>query len=363
MSAAAATADDAGVWEDRARRARHEIADLAASGLGVVDLHRAAIDVVEREVGTDLVCWATLDPENHVLSAMTPGRERVPATYEPLLGHAEYVDEDEPSSFAGLARRGHVVSRSSDRPEEQRGRSTRLNEVWRPLGLDRELRVLFVVDGVCWGGAGMVRAGTDFSDREVDFLAALGPTVAGATRLAVRAEAGAGAAAGPPAVVVVGPAGEIRSATAAARGWQERLDEIAPGRFAVMMRVMAAGGSASRDGVFRARVRDARGRWAVMDANPLLGGDDGLVAVSLQSASGDRLTGLLMAAHGLTPREREVCHEVVAGLATSEIAARMAISALTVQDHLKSVFAKVDVRSRGELVARLRPEPADPGRG
>jgi DNA-binding CsgD family transcriptional regulator len=54
-------------------------------------------------------------------------------------------------------------------------------------------------------------------------------------------------------------------------------------------------------------------------------------------------------------RERDICREVMAGHSTSDIAGRLFISSNTVQDHLKSVFGKVGVRSRGELVARLRP--------
>ena len=49
---------------------------------------------------------------------------------------------------------------------------------------------MFLADGSCWGGAGLVRAGSDFSDRETDFLAAVAPAIADATRLAVRSEAG-----------------------------------------------------------------------------------------------------------------------------------------------------------------------------
>jgi DNA-binding CsgD family transcriptional regulator len=174
--------------------------------------------------------------------------------------------------------------------------------------------------------------------------------------LAVRSEARGWTPGGHPAIVVVGPRGELRAVTPAAREWQDRLDEIAPGRFMVMMQVMAVGARAAASGGFRARLRDARGQWAVLQASPLIGGDDDQVAVAIDPATGDQLIGLLLVAYGLTSRERDICREVIAGHSTADIAGRLFISANTVQDHLKSVFSKVGVRSRGELVARLRPD-------
>ena len=342
------------MWEDRAHRARRDIAALAASGLGVSELHAAAIDVVSRQVSTDLTCWATLDPETLVISTMTNGPTQIPAEYEPRLAESEYGAE-QPHSFAGLARRGSTVAKLSDLPERDRRRSTRLQNVWRPLGVEQELRLMFLTDGACWGAAGMVRSGGDFTDRETDYLATLAPALAAATRVAVRSEAQGWSAAARPAVVVVGADGTLRSTTPAAQEWRDRLDDIAPARFALMMQVMASGARGSVSGGFSARVRDAQGQWAALTASPLLGEATDEVAVVIEPVSGDQLVGLLLAAYGLSPREREVCHEVMAGRPTADIAAQLFISVNTVQDHLKSIFAKVAVRSRGELVARLRP--------
>lgn len=342
------------MWEERAHHARREILALAGDGNSLSELYRRAMEVVAQTVDAELMCWASLDPDTLAISTMISGTVRIPAEYEPLLADAEY-SEAEPHTFAGLARTGRVAARLSELSAAERDASARARTVWRPLGLDQEVRTLFTVDGACWGGAGMVRSGRDFDEREVEFLAAVAPSIASAARLAVRSEASIPLPGTAPAIVVLGGAGQVRTATPAVQEWRQRFDDIAPERFELLLHLMWLGARTSPDHVFRTRVRDGRAHWAVLEASPLVGEDEDQVAVLLSPAAGDDLGTLLLAAYGLTPREREVCREVMLGRPTAEIGRRLYISTFTVQDHLKSVFTKVGVHSRGELVDRLRP--------
>lgn len=54
----------------------------------------------------------------------------------------------------------------------------------------------------------------------------------------------------------------------------------------------------------------------------------------------------------LSRREAELLGHLVAGADTREVARQMFVSGNTVQDHLKSVFAKTATRSRRALLAR-----------
>jgi DNA-binding NarL/FixJ family response regulator len=98
------------------------------------------------------------------------------------------------------------------------------------------------------------------------------------------------------------------------------------------------------------RARGSSGRWFRLHAAPL---GDHQVAVVVEPAGPGDLVSIVLESYGLTQRESEVVPLLARGLSTKEIAAEMCISRHTVNDHIKTIFSKCSVTSRGELVARL----------
>jgi DNA-binding CsgD family transcriptional regulator len=101
------------------------------------------------------------------------------------------------------------------------------------------------------------------------------------------------------------------------------------------------------------RVSLAPGTWLTVRADRLTEPVSGAtIAVGYELTSpADRLD-LFARAHALSPREREVVVAVATGLDTRGASRRLGITELTVQDHLKSVFARTGAASRADLLAR-----------
>jgi len=57
----------------------------------------------------------------------------------------------------------------------------------------------------------------------------------------------------------------------------------------------------------------------------------------------------------LSPREQEVLRQLLEGYRVGTIARRLFISPHTVRNHLKKIFAKLEVRSQTELMEKLKP--------
>ena len=73
----------------------------------------------------------------------------------------------------------------------------------------------------------------------------------------------------------------------------------------------------------------------------------------IERASAARSATVRLEAFGATAREREVATLLARGLSRVEIAESLVLSPHTVEDHTKSVYEKVGVASRQELVARV----------
>jgi DNA-binding CsgD family transcriptional regulator len=167
----------------------------------------------------------------------------------------------------------------------------------------------------------------------------------------------------PPAVLLVDPELSVVSATPAASGWLEDLADNArqvEDSLPVSVQVAVLRATSGPDGEAAARVRGRSGRWAHVHASRLVGGPAGLVAVVLESARESLTRPLLLHAHALTVREREVVDLVLRGRSTDQIAAMLFLSPYTVQDRLKAVFEKLGVRSRRELVAQIHASDFQP---
>jgi DNA-binding NarL/FixJ family response regulator len=108
-------------------------------------------------------------------------------------------------------------------------------------------------------------------------------------------------------------------------------------------------------GATRTRARTRSGVWLLIHASCLHSADGSAadVAVVIEPAKASEVAALVVEAYELTPREVDVTRALARGLSTAEIAGELHLSRYTVQDHLKSVYEKTGVSSRGELVAKV----------
>jgi DNA-binding NarL/FixJ family response regulator len=77
------------------------------------------------------------------------------------------------------------------------------------------------------------------------------------------------------------------------------------------------------------------------------------LAIVVEPAKASDVAPLIVQAYELTARELEVTRAIARGLTTAEIAGELVVSPHTVKDHIKAVFEKVGVSTRGELVAKV----------
>lgn len=308
----------------------------------------------------DAHAWLMTDPATEVGAspvAQVPCLDRLPE----LIG-LKY--RTRVNRWTGLAdRAASLIHATQGRPEE--------SALWRAMLRDFDVvdiaSVVFRDRFGCWGFLDLWRIAPSppFTERE---LATLGRSIGEITGILRRCQADTFTAAPTvrvpmgPTLLVLSSDLRVRSQTPQTTSLLRRLvpadagdQPIPAGAYNVAAQLHAVEAAVDAHPP-TARVHLAGGSWLTLKASRLadaVSGDPGDVAVSIESASPTERLDLFTRAFGLTRREGELVGHLTRGDDTRRLAARMHVSELTVQDHLKAVFDKTGVRSRHALLSRI----------
>jgi DNA-binding CsgD family transcriptional regulator len=351
-------------------RLMNEVDLLSARGLARKEFFAELAPRLRNVIDNDASCWHTLDPHTRLMTSDSPDElierdvfapEEAPAAGE-LVVRSEYLVEDV-NTFAGLAAQRVPVGILDHVTRGDPQRSARYRDLLLPADIPHELRAAFVIRGRVWGAVHIARraASGPFEQRDVDALAAAAGAIARGIRASLRFDAarrGTGVEA--PGLVVLGPQDEVELITPPAR---ELLASLRPERAAYADDAIATpvlalasfvrGAPESGQGGLNAVTVPGSDGWITLHASLPGPPGDGRIAVVLERAGGARSATVRLEAFGATAREREVATLLARGLSRAELAEALVLSPHTVDDHVKSLYEKLGVASRQELVARV----------
>ena len=344
-------------------RAKASIIRLASQGLDLPTFWRESAQAVARAVPHYMSpCWHTLDPASLLVTSHY--QTELPELPAEWLAHEYFADDVH--KFADVARSERGMSTLHEVTGGEPSRSPGWQRFIRPFGGDQELLVaLRSRDGMTWGLMGLYREPDQplFSASEFRFLHEVAPYLAeGARRALLVGEATDPDGPEAPGLVVLREDWSVESLTPGVERWLAELPDsdwgtrgrVPPAVLAVAGRALRSAEHADAPGeVALARVLSQTGRWVVLHGASLVADGGRRVAVIVEPAQPARISSLLMAAYGLTEREQDVTRLVLQGHSTTEIAARLRVSAQTVQQHLKNIFDKTGVHSRRQLVGQV----------
>ncbi len=350
--------------QQSAERVRREIIRVCHAGLDSQTLRIEIIKRLRKVIPIDVFFFTTSDPATLLFTGAVV--DEILQGVTPQFLENEFL-KDDVNKFSWLARSATPVGSLIQATQRELEQSPRYREILAPLALGDELRAALITSGVCWGFLCLHRdrSSPHFTPAEVAFIGRLTPHMAeglrtalllgGATGERVPDEPGLLLLANDMQVVAITPAAERWLAELGEADWSRKLAlPYAVSAVVARLQAIERGNDAQPALVPKVRLRTASGHWLVLHASRLkVLSTHAQIAVIFEVARPVEIAPLIVQAYNLTKRESEIMQCVLRGLSTGEISATYQISSNTVQDHLKSIFEKVGVRSRRELVGQL----------
>lgn len=328
-------------------------------------LRIALLDEIRRHVDFDAYAWLLTDPDTEVGSAPladVPALSDLPH-HLPQLIRAKYL-----TTVNRWTILDGPAATLCDTTHGDREASLVWREVLSAHSVEDVASVVFRDHHGCWSWLDLWRSkcASMFTAADTVYLAAIAPTITEALRCCQastfdHAESPKPARSGP-AVLVLSAQLEVKAQTPETEAYLRTLippdgdrRPVPAGAYNVAAQLLALEAGVDRHEP-SSRVHLHGGTWmtlraARMDAPGPAAEHD--IAVTIEPTAPAERLDLYARSHALTQRETDVLDDLAHGADTRTVAETLFLSQHTVQDHLKSIFAKTGTRNRRTLLNRV----------
>jgi DNA-binding CsgD family transcriptional regulator len=342
-------------------RSRERVVRICDSASDARTLRLELLAEIRQVVSFDAYAWLLTDPETSVGSAPLADVPCLPEL--PRLIGLKYLTEV--NRWTTL--RGAPVALLQATTGGEPSRSLLWRDLLDGYGIGDVASLVFRDRFGCWGFLDLWKSGSlaRFSSAEAAYLAGIADPLTLALRRSQASAFVSGASRHAPllgpVVLLLSPDLQVRGQTPQTQDYLRVLVPPAEDRppipasaYNVAAQLLAVEAGVDRNPP-SARVHLSDGLWVTLRAARI--GDTGPVperdiAVTIEETSPPERVALFARAFGLSARENELLAHLVSGTDTRELARRMFLSEHTVQDHLKSIFAKTSTRNRRTLLSR-----------
>ena len=331
---------------------------ICGRGLGDRALRAAVLGELRRAVPFDAYAWLLTDPETCV--GTSPVADFPSPADLPTLVRLKYLTATNRWTALVPGTASTLLAATGGDPTRSR--------VWRELlagyGITDIASLVLADQYGCWGWLDLWRTDVPFTPDELDMLSGLDRVVTPALRRSLAATFTVSPSedhhAAEPVVLILSddlrPVTQTPLVDTHLRALLPTDADRAPipaAAYNVAAQLLAREQGIDNH-VPSARTHLGDGVWVTVSAARLGRSSTGTtgIAVSIEPTSATGRAELFARVIGLSAREAELLDHLVAGDDTRQLAQLMFLSEHTVQDHLKSIFAKADVHNRRLLVAR-----------
>ncbi len=341
-------------------QATKEITVLMKSESSTRQFQKGFLNILKKLIPFDASCFTAIDPRTFLSTGAYT--DRIIEQLHSLLFMNEFL-EDDYNKFKDLARKAPHVGAIRIVTNDNPIKSARYRNILKPAGFIDEVRVVCMSKGKCFGHLSLFRDNTrvSFQQNECEYLSKISSIVGDTLRKSFITCSEEQVEVVGTGTIILNEKFDLLYWDQNGKAWLSTLrtyeqlneDDVPRPIRAVCSRVKAneSNREAADEGEM-VGIGLSCGQFLVIRASRLEGYgscNDGYI-VLFERARPEEVFPLIADSYSLSQREKQVIVGIVRGMSTKDVAEELHISTYTVQDHFKSIFEKVGVCSRNELI-------------